>query len=81
MRNVVMDVITFPEYGLSIVLHGVNLLSDAMSFDKANSSFIVSPQVFTFSTMIPIVYQKYVYDLGIHGLGKIFSKSVLQLVT
>ena len=36
VRNVVMDVITFPVnlYGLSILLHGVISLPDATSYDK-----------------------------------------------
>ena len=39
VRNVVMDVITFPENlkttsSLSILLHGVISLPDAMSYDK-----------------------------------------------
>ena len=39
LRNVKIDIITFPENlkntsGLSILLHGVISLSDAMSYDK-----------------------------------------------
>ena len=41
VRNVVMDVITFPENrqttsGLQILLHGVILLLDATSYDKVH---------------------------------------------
>ena len=41
LRNIIMGIITFPESGLSILLHDIMSLPDATSYDKLEFSKLV----------------------------------------